>query len=289
MNKILIIDDNNDNLKVAAQILKNKDLQIVVSNKAEKSIEIAKQVKPDLILLDIHMPEMNGYELCQRLKDDETLMDIPVIFMTARTDEKSLKDAYMAGGVDYIVKPVRKFELLARVNTHLKLARAIKELARAALTDGLTGLFNHKRIFEILDHQVKRSLRYKEPFSIILADIDKFKSVNDTYGHHFGDDVLVSVSKCLQETLRETDFVGRYGGEEFLVIMLNTKLEGAKEVAERIRLNIMALDFDHDFKLTISGGVVEYNENLSSLEMVDKADALLYQAKENGRNQMVSQ
>lgn len=287
--KTLIIDDNNENLKVAARILKNDDLQIIVSNNAKKGIQIAKEIKPDLILLDIQMPEMDGYEVCRTLKEDESVMDIPVIFMTASTDERSIKEAYRSGGVDYIVKPVRKYELISRVQTHLKLSQVIKALELAAVTDGLTGLFNHNRIFEILDHEIKRSVRYKEPFCILMADIDKFKSANDTYGHHFGDDVLVSVSKCLRETVRETDYVGRYGGEEFLIIMPNTSLNAGKEAAERIRKKVSEIDFDNDFKLTISGGVIEFDESLSALEMVDKADKFLYMAKENGRNQMVSE
>ncbi|MGM0509286.1 MAG: diguanylate cyclase, partial [Fusobacteriota bacterium] len=282
--RVLIIDDNNENIKVAANIIKDKDNIVWASIDPEEGLKIAKKKQPDLILLDIQMPKINGFEVCKNLKNDDNTRDIPIIFMTARTDEESIEKAYRAGAVDYITKPIKKLELIARVNTHLKISKLIEDLKVSSYTDGLTNLYNHKKIFQMLKIEIDRAKRYKKNLSIMMADIDHFKKVNDDYGHLKGDLVLKKIASCLKNQIREIDIVGRYGGEEFLIVFPEVTREEAKIAAERIRKEVENLKFDEGLKVTISGGLAEYNgEEIQKL--IKKADDKLYEAKENGRNQ----
>lgn len=283
--KILIIDDNIENIKVAANFIKNDEVIIWTAINGKTGLELAKEKIPDLILLDINMPEMDGFEVCRELKKEENTKEIPVIFMTAKNDDESIERAFETGAVDYIVKPIKKTEINARVKTHLKLAQIIKELEKAAYTDGLTKLYNHKKIFEFLDIEIQKEKRYKNSFSIMMADIDFFKKVNDSYGHQSGDVVLEKVSNIIKDTIRDTDIAGRYGGEEFLIIFPEISEVDAVNAAERIRKNIESLIFENEIKITISGGVVQYKGE-TALELIEKADIKLYSAKEKGRNRI---
>lgn len=283
--KVLIIDDNGENIKIAAKFIKSDEVIIWTAMNGKIGIEVAKEKHPDIILLDIQMPEMDGFEVCKILKADKETENIPIIFMTARTDDESIENAFKVGAVDYIVKPIRKTEIIARVRTHLKLAQTIKELEKAAYTDGLTKLYNHKKIFESLDLEIKREKRYKNNLSVMMVDIDFFKTVNDTYGHHMGDIVLEKLSEIIKATIRDADIAGRYGGEEFLIIFPEISEDEAFRAGERLRKNIEAVEFENRIKITISGGVAEYIEE-TALELIEKADRNLYRAKENGRNRI---
>jgi len=284
--KILIIDDNNDNIKVAANIIKSEDLLVWATLNPHEGLKIAEKKLPDLILLDIQMPDLNGYEVCRILKSNDTTKDIPVMFMTASTDDKSIDKAYKVGAVDYITKPIKKMELLARVNTQLRLSRLINDLKEASYTDGLTKLYNHKKILEILASEIERANRYKRPFSVLMVDIDRFKTVNDEYGHLVGDKVLERLASEIKQQIREVDTAGRYGGEEFLIIYPEVGGEEAVQAAERLRQSVEKTPFDNGLKITISGGLAKYTGEDPRI-LVRKADDNLYQAKNSGRNKIV--
>lgn len=283
--KILIIDDNNENIKVAANFIKSNEVIIWTAKQGKIGVELAKLKKPDIILLDVQMPEMDGFEVCGKLKEDSETKNIPIIFMTARNDDESIEKAFEAGAVDYIIKPIRKSEIIARVKTHLTLAQTIKNLEIAAYTDGLTKLYNHKKIFECLELEIQRERRYKNKMSIMMLDIDYFKKVNDVYGHPKGDFVLKKIAEVILTTIRDIDVAGRYGGEEFLIIFPGVVKKEALIGAERLRKNIEETIFDDEIHITVSGGLAEYGSE-TTLELIEEADKNLYNAKSKGRNRI---
>ena len=241
---------------------------------------------PDLVLLDVMMPGIDGYEVCRRIKKQPEFSELPVIFLTAMGEMGHLVKGFEAGAVDYIPKPFSLKELELRVLTHLKLRRAMLEMQRMAVTDGLTGLFNHRFIVDSLNSRIKEAQRYAQPLSLIMLDIDYFKSINDSFGHQTGDLVLEGVASKIKECLRKVDLCGRYGGEEFLVILPNTALEGGLQVAEKIRETVQTANWGvQGLQAAISGGVAQMGKETSS-ELLSRADQQLYHAKDQGRNRI---
>ena len=290
---ILIVDDVARNLQVLGTILSKENYKIAAANNGEQAISIANSTLPDLILLDIMMPGINGYEACVRLKKNPKTRDIPIIFLTAKIELDDIVKGFEAGAVDYITKPFNSVELLVRTKTHLelKISRDLlkiknEQLKKLAITDSMTGLYNHRYIIDSLSERIMEARRYKQPLSVIMLDVDHFKKVNDNYGHTFGDFVLVRISAIIEETIRKTDIAGRYGGEEFLIIYTNTDNKSAFNTSERLRKSIEKEKWDRaDLIVTVSGGICELkDEDFSKLIM--KADSLLYKAKENGRNRI---
>lgn len=293
---ILIVDDVTKNIQVVGSTLKDQGYRIAAANNGIKAIEIAQEVEPDLILLDVMMPELDGFETCKRLKSIENTKDIPIIFLTAKVEPEDIIKGFELGAVDYITKPFNLYELKARIKTHIEL-KVTKDqliekneiLKKLSITDGLTGLFNHRYITDTLADEIEEAERYARPLSIEMIDIDDFKKINDTYGHKFGDQVLVKVADAIESSLRKTDKVGRYGGEEFLIIYTQTDAVGAVKTAERIRESVENIDWQDDrVKITISGGVFERKDESVS-EMITGADNLLYKAKRNGKNRIEHQ
>lgn len=288
---ILIVDDTVKNLEVLGSILKAENYKIAIANNGNQAILAANEIKPDLILLDVMMPELDGFETCKKLKSLPEIKDVPVIFLTAKVETEDIIEGFKAGAVDYITKPFNSYELKARVKTHieLKASRDLLEqknaiLKKLSITDGLTGLFNHRYITDGLSRLIEENNRYKQPLSISMLDIDNFKKINDEYGHLFGDEVLVRIANSIESCLRKTDMVGRYGGEEFLVLFAHTNLEGAVESVERIIRNIENLKCENkNLIVTISAGVSE-KKNEDMLALIKKADDLLYAAKQKGKN-----
>ncbi|OGG95136.1 MAG: hypothetical protein A2527_08165 [Candidatus Lambdaproteobacteria bacterium RIFOXYD2_FULL_50_16] len=291
--RILIVDDTQKNIQLLGTLLKKENYLINVAYSGEQAIEVAQTVAPDLVLLDVMMPGIDGYQTCELLKQNPATTEIPVIFLTAKTEVKDIIQGFAVGAVDYVTKPFNAVVLLSRVRTHLNLRRALvtleqknQQLERMVVTDGLTGLFNHKFVFEMLAREVSEAKRYKSPLSIVMFDVDFFKKVNDNYGHQIGDEVLVKVSATIKSGVRQADIAGRYGGEEFLVILPASDLKSARQAAEKIRVSIEAIVWPHQgLKTTISGGVVQYS-NETELELIDSADKLLYLAKQTGRNKI---
>jgi diguanylate cyclase (GGDEF) domain len=288
---VLIVDDTIKNLQVLGSVLKAENYKIAVATSGNQAILTANEIKPDLILLDVMMPGLDGLETCKKLKSIPETSEIPVIFLTAKVETEDIIEGFKAGAVDYIAKPFNSYELKARVKTHveLKISKDLLEqknalLKKLSITDGMTGLFNHRHTMDILSRLIEENTRYKEPLSISMLDIDNFKKANDEYGHLFGDEVLVKISNSIESCLRKTDIVGRYGGEEFLVLFAHTGLKGAVESVERIIKSVENLKWEKEnFNITISAGVCEKNdEDITTL--IKKADDLLYAAKEKGKN-----
>lgn len=290
---ILIVDDVAKNLQLLGNILRKENYNIAAANNGKQAIAIAIDIKPDLILLDVMMPEMDGFEACSKLKNMPGTKDIPIIFLTAKVETEDIINGFKVEAADYVTKPFNSYELLARVKTHLelKINRDLLEeknklLEILSTTDGLTGLYNHRYIIDVLSQRIIETKRYGQALSIGMFDIDHFKKINDKYGHIFGDKVLIEISSVIEETIRKVDIAGRYGGDEFLIVLPDTDSGGAYKTAERIRESIESINWDKDgLKVTASGGVREFkNEDFEKL--VNKADKLLYIAKNSGRNRI---
>ncbi|MCJ7666579.1 MAG: diguanylate cyclase [Actinobacteria bacterium] len=290
---ILIVDDVAKNLQLLGNILRKENYNIAAANNGKQAIAIAIDIKPDLILLDVMMPEMDGFEACSKLKNIPGTKDIPIIFLTAKVETEDIINGFKVEAADYVTKPFNSYELLARVKTHLelKINRDLLEeknklLEILSTTDGLTGLYNHRYIIDVLSQRIIETKRYGQALSIGMFDIDHFKKINDKYGHIFGDKVLIEISSVIEETIRKVDIAGRYGGDEFLIVLPDTDSGGAYKTAERIRESIESINWDKDgLKVTASGGVREFkNEDFEKL--VNKADKLLYIAKNSGRNRI---
>lgn len=310
VQKILIIDDTPDNIRILNEILKN-DYRVFFATAGEQGLEIARREMPDLILLDILMPGMDGYEVCTILKSDETTQWIPVIFVTAMESVEEEAKGLEIGAIDYITKPFSPPIVKNRIRNHLKLksysdalkmlsevlAQKNRELDILAKHDGLTGLSNRRHFDEVMEAEVKRAKRSGETLSLILCDIDFFKRYNDHYGHLAGDDCLRNVSSIIKKVFqRSSDLTARYGGEEFVVILPDTSPEGALKLAEKLRLEIISENMPHACSdvaecVTISIGVASAsvdNEKLSPTWFTSQADSALYRSKENGRNRVTA-
>jgi diguanylate cyclase (GGDEF)-like protein len=292
---ILVVDDMPTNIDILAGLL-NDRYKVKAARNGIKAMEIVRSAEPpDLILLDVMMPEMNGYEVCRRLKADPDTAPIPVIFVTSLTDEEDEEKGLKLGAVDYITKPFRSAIVMARIENHLKLKSYQDLLRRQSNLDGLTGLPNRRAFDELLGQEWRRGARLQSPLSLILLDIDHFKQYNDHYGHIAGDECLREVGKELATVGRSIDFLGRYGGEEFVCILPHTDSTGAVKVAEKLQAAINQLNIAHDHSsaadhVTISLGVATAlpDADVSVEQLVDKADKMLYQAKGKGRNRVMS-
>jgi diguanylate cyclase (GGDEF)-like protein len=299
--KILVVDDCLDSINLLQNILKQKKYNIVTARSGEEALFSVKKIIPDLILLDIAMPRISGFEVCQQLKCELGLNNVPIVFVSACDEINNVAEGFRLGGVDYITKPFRKEEVLARVNTHLQLKNLLEEknkliekLDQTSRADSLTGLSNRRDLLEKLVYEAKRFERNKKSFSIILADIDNFKSINDTYGHGGGDYILVEIAKILTRISRDQDIVSRWGGEEFLILLPETNSSGAKYLAEKYRQIIESHSFKfggNQISVTMSFGVNMMRRNVDPKNVVKavikRADDCLYKAKRNGKNQVV--
>lgn len=303
---ILIVDDNPTNLLVLSQTLKEAGMKIRVSIDGENALEQVKEETPHLILLDVQMPGIDGFETCHRLKSDPNTHEIPIIFITANHGTENLVKGLSLGAVDYITKPFQKEEVLARVRVHLRLRfltqkvqeqaialhTANQQLEKLANLDGLTQVPNRRCFDEQLEREWKRLAISQSPLSLILCDIDYFKRYNDFYGHQAGDACLRQVAKAIEQSLRRsTDFVARYGGEEFVIILPDTDFERACKVAKRIQTNVKNLNISHAQSkvsscITLSLGISTQVPNSQSkpTSLISAADKALYEAKRQGRN-----
>ena len=294
---ILVVDDSETNIDILVELLSDT-YEILVALDGESALEAIKEDEIDLILLDIMMPDMDGYEVCQRLKSKEETRDIPIIFITARTDEEAIEKAYDAGGVDYVTKPIKPKELSARIKMQLKLQKLIKDLEKSkeelkflASTDPLTKLYNRRFFSEYSERILNLAKRDKRDLSIIMLDIDRFKKINDTFGHKVGDDSIAALASALKKFTRKSDLLCRFGGEEFLVLLPETDINGAVAMAEKIRKEIekLRIDIKNGTKInfTVSIGVAQMCGKNDSIEaLIYRSDKALYKAKESGRNRV---
>jgi len=290
---VLVVDDIPKNLQLMGTVLKTINVKVAFAQNGKQAIEYAQTKQPDLILLDIMMPDMDGYEVCKRLKDDPITKDIPIIFVSALDDVNDEYYGFKLGGVDYITKPFNPKIAQVRVANYLRLKRKTDLLEQLSSIDGLTEIHNRRRFDETLENESARAKRDETCLSLILIDIDFFKQFNDLYGHAAGDNCLRKVAASLKKTLhRPADCVARYGGEEFVVVLPNTDISGAEGIAEKLRLGIESLNVPHEKSkvseiVTISLGISTTmpGHNLPQSEFIETADKCLYESKENGRNQ----
>jgi len=289
--KVLLVDDTIANIDVLMQTLEPENYSLAIAPNGKKALTIARRLLPDLILLDIMMPDLDGFEVCRQLKKDSSTRDIPVIFITAKSDIKDIIEGFHIGGVDYISKPFYQEEVCARVRTHLQLRKLVEELKHLSSTDQLTGLLNRRTISERIAYEKNRYQRTGKSFCLILCDVDHFKAINDSYGHDAGDHILCEIAELLQTNIRNYDFISRWGGEEFLMLLPDTLLSKGLDAAEKLRQNVAAHDFhyqQHQLNLTLSLGVSEYQDGSTIEACIKQADDCLYQAKKAGRNKVVA-
>ncbi len=282
---ILIIDDNPSNIDFLLGLLTEYDISAAVDG--ERALDQIAQEVPDLILLDVSMPGMDGYEVCSIIKSDPKTKDIPVLFLSANTDAESIVKGFDVGGVDYITKPYRPREVLARVETHLKLKRVMDDLERMANEDPLTGIANRRRFFEKANRLFTKVRSESLPLYLFAVDIDKFKEINDTFGHDVGDEVIKLFVEIVKGELGKDDCFSRFGGDEFVIMMMRMNQEKALDVVKRIQNKIsekhFILDYLVDFSVSIGIAKVEYfDENIDAL--IKRADKSLYKEKRSKRD-----
>ncbi|AUH50502.1 diguanylate cyclase response regulator [Chromobacterium sp. ATCC 53434] len=286
--KILVVDDQTANILLVRDLFKD-DYEIFMALSGEQAIEQCQAVMPDLILLDLVMPGIDGFEVCRLLKADVRTRAVPIIFVSAQREEADEARGFELGGVDYIVKPVNHTILRARVRTHLALKFQTDLLSAIALVDGLTGVANRRRFDEVLQADWLQCARLQQPISLLMIDVDHFKRFNDRYGHQAGDDCLRRVAQAIKQSARRPhDLTARYGGEEFACILPDT--DGAAGVAHAVLTAIRELAIPHAASdvaevVTASLGVatVVASHESTPQALIEEADRQLYQAKRQGR------
>jgi diguanylate cyclase (GGDEF)-like protein len=283
---LLVVDDNEMNRDMLSRRLKRQGYMVAVAEDGYQALKMIKAQQFDLVLLDIMMPGMDGYEVCRRIKSEPQTSGIPIIFITSMSEIQNKTKGFELGAVDYITKPFDVMEVKARVKTHLSLALANKKLHQLAETDFLTNIYNRRIFLRFLEAEINKARRYSNAFSLIMFDIDHFKAVNDTYGHDVGDYVLKTTVDIIKKDIRRTDVFVRYGGEEFIIMLPEIAIEGAKLCAENTRATIEQNNFDKVKKITISVGVTMFKENDTINSITKRVDEALYRAKDNGRNRV---
>jgi len=299
---ILLVEDSRTQALKIQLILEDHGYHVTLAQDGLEAMNILLSNRISIVISDWIMPEMDGYELCRAVRRHDFGSYVYLILLTAKDSKDDIIEGLEAGADDYLTKPVDDSELIARLTTAERVIRLEsslklrnKEIALLAITDPLTEIFNRGYMNTNLPKAIKRAVRYKQQLSIIICDIDHFKNVNDTYGHHMGDIILRSFAQNLNSSLRkDIDWVARYGGEEFLIVLPETGLNGAKVVSERLRHKVSeeTPDEENTIKITASFGIAslthgEDNSYLNATELIKAADKCLYQAKEQGRNRTV--
>jgi diguanylate cyclase (GGDEF)-like protein len=307
--KILIVDDSPTSRAALRSLLERMKHSVVEADDGKKGLEMYQRDRPDLVLIDVVMPVMDGYEAARRMRATGTDEWVPIIFLSSKEDDQDLERAIESGGDDYLVKPVSfvvlnaKIRALQRLDTmhgkQLEMSRALaaanRELEKLSHQDGLTGIANRRYFDGYLSTEVRRAAREHQPLSLILADVDQFKAFNDCYGHQVGDDCLRRVAAALTSAgRRPADLAARYGGEEFAMVLPGTDLDGAVDVAQSVSRVIGSLAIPHarstvSKSVTLSQGVVSLTPEKESPpeDLIRRADQALYQAKQQGRNRFV--
>jgi diguanylate cyclase (GGDEF)-like protein len=292
--RILIADDDDVSRTALKALLANEGYEVTAVSDGTRAWEVLQgESPPRLVILDWLMDEMDGVDVCRRVREDPQLRDVYLIILTSRGDQQYIVTGLRAGANDYVTKPFDRNELLARVRVgaqmislHAELAARVRELDALATTDGLTGIANRRTFQARLEAEISRASRYHTPLALMLLDVDHFKSLNDAHGHQAGDQVLQRMGRLLVSSTRTTDLVARYGGEEFAVILVNTSKGAAQETAERLRARIEAEPWPNR-AVTASIGIASWGPaDDSAGELIHQADQALYYAKKCGRNQV---
>ena len=291
---VLIVDDEPFNIQTLELVLGDEH-NLTYATSGHMALEMAQaEPRPDLILMDIVMPDLDGFEVCKRLKENTRTHNIPIIFLTAKWETSEEAKGLELGAVDYIRKPFSPPIIRARIRNHLELKKNRDLLENLSTLDGLTNIPNRRRFDEVFTLEWRRAVRSGLPISLLFIDIDHFKNYNDHYGHLAGDDCLKAVSRVLQSSLgRTADFVARFGGEEFIILLPDTGENGCRHLAETIRAAVENLNIEHQASpltphLTVSVGAVTCvaADTITQEDLLDAADRLLYQAKQDGRNRV---
>ncbi|MCP4676085.1 MAG: response regulator [Deltaproteobacteria bacterium] len=283
--KVLILDDDAHFRSHIAVILENEDMDVTSLGEPERILEIIDRVKPDIILLDVVMPGISGFDVCRLLRSTAAWNNVPILFLTAESDSDARLECFRAGGDDYIEKPVIREELLARIGVRLERIRLFRERADR---DGLTNLPNRRAFLDLFKIRIAEGRRYDRPLALCIMDLDKFKHINDTYGHLAGDRVLVGLGKLLSERFRTVDIRGRWGGEEFAVVFYGEDAPTAKMILGRVLNEFREITFEGDhgekFHVTFSCGISTFPRDGTTFDdLFRMADTKLYAAKEYGR------
>jgi len=285
--RILIIDDSPSVAKAYSAYLQLGGMQTLIVTDPFDTFNHLHQFNPELILLDMYMPGCSGQELATVIRQQELFTSVPIVFLSAESDRNKQLDALSLGGDDFLTKPIEPQHLISAVTSRAERYRGLRS---HMIKDSLTGLLNHTKTEEHLEIEIARATRNSDPLAYAMIDIDKFKNINDTYGHATGDRIIKSLARLLQQSLRKTDIIGRYGGEEFAVVLTVTDAQTAHMVIDKIRntfASIVQNSNQTDFKVTFSCGIAEFPHFNSSSSLNDAADKALYQAKEKGRNQTI--
>jgi len=294
--KILIVEDSKLNQEILRKILKN-EYTIIIAQDGDEALKMVKNDHPDLILLDIILPGISGFDVLAELKKCDVSRKIPVIIISGRSNPDDEVKGLMLGAVDYITKPFHEIVVNARVETHIRILKQMRIIEEFGFLDTLTGIPNRRHFDQSLNKEWSRAKREKESLCILMIDVDHFKMYNDTHGHQQGDVALQKVAGTITSSLkRKTDLAARWGGEEFAVLLPNTTLEGAMQVAEVIRESIESATIpfieDETFhKVTISIGAAQNNTDKSQTiaDLILQADKALYKAKDTGRNRVCAE
>ena len=289
---ILVVDDMTTTLLLLHDLLKDT-YEVKIAKSGTKALEILESPNDiDLILLDIEMPDINGYDVCKRIKNNETIKNIPIIFITGRTSQEDEEYGLNLGAIDYITKPFNKAIVKLRIKNYLNLKIKNDILEKLSMYDGLTNIRNRRFFDETFEKTFSEIKRDKKSLAVLMIDIDFFKPYNDNYGHGQGDETLRKVAKALEKTIkRASDFVARYGGEEFVILLKDINKDGVEAVANNLLNAIRELKITHEFSkienyVTVSIGASFYNSSsdITKLELLLKADETLYNVKNSGRN-----
>lgn len=277
--KILIVDDNAEVLEKTQGLLTQVGYSVFPCTSGEEALDILNRERFDLVLLDINMPSLNGYEVCLRIRQVFALDDLPIIFLTSREDSDSVTKGFHAGASDFVSKSALFDVLLARVNVHIRLSRTLRFLRDISLTDDLTGCYNRRHGMFSLREWFARSKRYGTPFSMIYFDLNGLKTINDKYGHQAGDLLLRSVVTSCKKLLRESDLLFRMGGDEFMVLCPDTDKRGAFICAERMLEAVKGVTIV-DQSVSFAYGIAHSSEDYKDMdEMLHSADTSMYECK----------
>ncbi|RJQ78759.1 MAG: diguanylate cyclase [Desulfobacteraceae bacterium] len=298
---ILVVDDDLVSRAVIQKYLHKAGFDVISAGNGKEALSLFDQRFCPIVLTDWMMPEINGPQLCRMIREKKTDGYVFIILITARDSKNDIVSGLQAGADDYLTKPIHPAELIARINTGIRILRleqslknANEEIRLLSITDPLTGCFNRTYLGERFSQELSRSLRYNHALSVVLTDIDHFKKVNDTYGHQAGDLVLKSFAKCIMEQIREKiDWVVRFGGEEFLIILPETGGAGLERVAERVRVAVSKMPIpcgQNNLEITASfgGACANFSQKkdlgMTMEQLIDQADEQLYRSKREGRN-----
>lgn len=292
--KVLIAEDNSVSARILQKNIEHWGYEVVLARDGKQAWQALQDEEIGLALLDWMMPKINGIELCKKIRQtndrNENQEYTYIILLTAKDEQKDLIRGFSAGADDYITKPFKHLELKARLKTGKRIMDLKRQLQEKANRDGLTGLWNRKRLYRILEKEINRTQRIHHPLAIIMIDIDNFKAINDTLGHQSGDFVLQEVSSILKKSVRSYDEICRYGGDEIIIILPNCSFKETKKIAERIRLAVSNQKVKTEcmtLHITISLGGVSTGNNLTNLKpetLISTSDEALLKAKNKGRN-----